>query len=87
MKLVHVDSIPEAGRVCAATRSKAKPVKEMLMAFMKKGDKYARIDVDFDEYADDHSAVQGMRACVRHNKFPIGVRFRNGEIYIERLDI
>jgi hypothetical protein len=87
MKLVHVDSIPEPGRVCAATRSKAKPLKEMLMAFMKKGDKYARVDYDFDEYADDYSAAQGVRASVRRNKFPIGVRFRNGEIYIERLDI
>lgn len=87
MKFIPVDKIPERGRACGSTRSLNKPVKEYFDAFMKKGIKYARVDFDFDEYADEINAVKSLQACVRKQGFPITVRWRDHVIYIERLDI
>jgi hypothetical protein len=54
---------------------------------MKKNIKYARVDIDFDEYADEITAVKSLKACVRKQGFPIGVYWRDSVIYIGRLDI
>lgn len=87
MKIVPIKELPRRVRVHRETRVEDKPLKEYLNAFLKVGVKYARVDIAFDEYADEWSAYGSFRQAVKQQKLPIDVRFRDRVIYLINRDL
>ena len=82
MKIVKVDTIPN---VC-----KSKPknnIRKLLEEFLALDTKYARIIFEENEYGNIDIARMSIRnSSIRHG-FPIGVVFRQSEMYLVRKDM
>jgi hypothetical protein len=85
MKFIPVEKLPEKNP--QFNRSEWKSMRKVLGDFIKMNVKYARVEVDYDDYSSESSARGALRVGARHHKFPVDVVGRNSEIYLIRTDM
>ena len=81
MKFIEVNELPEY------QRATYKHVREELEMFLKMNCKYARVDLNSNDYGNPYSACATLSLAARRNGFPIKAAAINGEIYLIRKDI
>lgn len=81
MKFVEVDHIPNH------TKTKMKPVREILESFLSSDIKYAKAVFEEGEYSVVSTAWNSLyQACYKYN-LPIQVTMRGGDVYLIRTDM
>lgn len=68
-------------------RSRRKNLATVFDEFMAMQIKAARLGFNRDEYKDDKSAIQALRAFARNHNLPIRVLLRMNDVYFVRTDM
>ena len=68
-------------------RTQRKDVVSYLDTFMAMNCKYARLEFDADEYVNTNSACGSLYSTVHRYGYPIVVKQRDDDVYLERTDI
>lgn len=84
MYFAKVDCIPKRKR---RKRTQRKDVISYLDGFMRMNCKYSKLEFVSDEYVNVNSACGSLYSTIHRYRYPIIVKQRDNEVYLERTDI